>query len=68
MEQKTINGSLFPDGRRRAEHLTAMLMADHADTAKLIIHTFHGLDKIGEVLWLMKDKPADLIKAIIYCD
>ncbi len=68
MGHKTINGGLCPGGRRRAERLTAMVLADRVDTSRLITHTFHGLDKIDEALQLMKDKPADLIKPIVYCD
>ena len=68
MGHKTINGGLCPGGRRRAERLTSMVMADRVDTSRLITHTFHGFEKIEEALQLMKDKPADLIKPIVYCD
>ena len=45
-----------------------MLMADRVDTSLMVTHEFHGLDKIGEALQLMKDKPNDLIKPIVYVD
>ena len=68
MGHKTIRGGLCPGGRRRAERLTNMLMADRVDPSLMITHEFHGLDKIGDALQLMKDKPRDLIKPIVYCD
>lgn len=45
-----------------------MLVAGRLDASKLITHEFHGFDKIGEALQMMKDKPRDLIKPIVYCD
>ena len=68
MGHKTIRGGLCPGGRRRAERLTNMLVADRVDPSLMITHEFHGLDKIGEALQLMKDKPRDLIKPIVYID
>ena len=68
MGHKTIRGGLCPGGRRRAERLTNMLVAGRVDASKLITHEFHGFDKIGEALQMMKDKPRDLIKPIVYCD
>ena len=65
MGHKTINGGLCPGGRRRAERLTAMLMAGRVDASKLITHTFNGLDALPEALQMMKDKPKDLIKPIV---
>lgn len=68
MGHKTVRGGLCPGGRRRAERLTNMLVADRLDPSLMVTHEFHGLDKIGEALQLMKDKPRDLIKPIVYCD
>lgn len=45
-----------------------MVVADRVDTSKLITHKFNGLDKIGEALQMMKDKPRDLIKPIVFCE
>lgn len=59
-----INFSNHEDGTMAEK----MVLADRVDTSRLITHTFHGLDKIDEALQLMKDKPADLIKPIVYCD
>ncbi|MCR4907957.1 MAG: zinc-binding dehydrogenase [Lachnospiraceae bacterium] len=68
MGHKTINGGLCPGGRRRAERLTSMILAGRVDPSRLVTHTFHGLDSIPEALQLMKDKPKDLIKPIVYID
>jgi threonine dehydrogenase-like Zn-dependent dehydrogenase len=45
-----------------------MLMADRLDPSLMVTHEFHGLDKVEEALQLMKDKPKDLIKPIVYID
>lgn len=68
MGHKTVNGGLCPGGRRRAERLTAMVVAGRVDTSKLITHRYYGFDKIPEALQTMKDKPRDLIKPIVYLD
>jgi threonine dehydrogenase-like Zn-dependent dehydrogenase len=35
------------------------------DPGKLITHRFEGLDSIEKALFLMKDKPRDLIKPVV---
>ena len=65
MGHKTIRGGLCPGGRRRAERLTNMLVTNRVDPSLMITHEFHGLDKIGDALQLMKDKPRDLIKPLV---
>ncbi len=65
MGHKTIAGGLMPGGRRRLERLLAVVKAGRIDPAKLVTHTFEGLDKVEEALLLMKDKPQDLIKPVV---
>jgi len=65
MGHKTIAGGLMLGGRRRLERLAAMVTAGRIDPGLLVTHTFHGFDKIEESLFLMRDKPADLIKPIV---
>lgn len=65
MGHKFIAGGLMPGGRLRMEKLASLLVTGRLDTSKLITHKFNGLDKIGEALMLMKDKPADLIKPVV---
>ena len=65
MGHKMINAGLMPGGRRRMERLAAMVMAGRIDPSKMLTHRFEGLDSIEEALFLMKDKPADLIKPVV---
>lgn len=66
MGHKQIRGGLMPGGRRRMEKLAALLQSGRLDTGKLITHRFEGLDKVEEALLLMKDKPKDLIKPVVF--
>lgn len=65
MGHKTIAGGLMLGGRLRMEKLVSLLETNKLDPGKLITHTFHGFDKLEEALYLMKDKPKDLIKPIV---
>lgn len=65
MAHKTIKGGLCPGGRLRAEMLRDMVMYNRIDLSKLVTHVYHGFDHIEEALLLMKDKPKDLIKAVV---
>lgn len=65
MAHKTIKGGLCPGGRLRAEMLRDMSVYNRVDLSKLITHVYHGFDHIEEALLLMKDKPKDLIKAVV---
>lgn len=65
MAHKTIRGGLCPGGRLRAEMLRDMVVYNRVDLSKLVTHVYHGFDHIEEALLLMKDKPKDLIKAVV---
>lgn len=65
MGHKTIAGGLMPGGRLRMEKLSALLATKRLDTSKLLSHRFQGFDKVEEALFLMKDKPRDLIKPVV---
>lgn len=65
MAHKTIRGGLCPGGRLRAEMLRDMAVYDRVDLSKLVTHVYHGFEHIEEALLLMKDKPKDLIKAVV---
>lgn len=65
MAHKTIRGGLCPGGRLRAEMLRDMVMYDRVDLSKLVTHVYHGFEHIEEALLLMKDKPKNLIKAVV---
>lgn len=55
-------------GRLRAERLAAMVETGRIDPSLMITHRFHGFGHIEEALLLMKNKPADLIKPVVYLD
>lgn len=68
MGHKKISAGLMPGGRLRMEKFIAMIEAGRIDPSKLITHQFHGFDKIEEALLLMKDKPKDLIKPVVFTE
>lgn len=55
----------MPGGRLRMEKLASLLETKKLDTSKLITHTFNSFEKVEDALYLMKDKPKDLIKPIV---
>ena len=65
MGHKMINAGLMLGGRRRMERLAAMVMAGRIDPSRLLTHRFEGFDAIEEALFLMRDKPGDLIKPVV---
>lgn len=65
MGHKQINGGLTPGGRLRMEKLGALVAAGRLDVSLLSSHVFEGWDYLEEALFLMRDKPADLIKPVV---
>ncbi len=65
MGHKQINGGLMPGGRLRMEKLSAMVTNGRLDVHPLITHVFHGWEQLPQALYLMRDKPADLIKPVV---
>jgi len=65
MGHKSINAGLMPGGRRRMERMAAMVMAGRVDPSLMLTHRFEGFDSIEEALFLMKDKPRELIKPVV---
>lgn len=68
MGHKTINGGLMFGGRLRMEKFADLIEYKKLDVEPLITHRFYGFDKIEEALMLMKDKPKDLIKPVVYLE
>lgn len=66
MGHKQIAAGLMPGGRLRMEKLLALVEAGRIDPEKLITHRFHGFEHVEEALLMMKDKPADLIKPVVF--
>lgn len=65
MGHKQINGGLMPGGRLRMEKLGALVSAGKLDVSPLSTHVFEGWEHLEEALYLMRDKPADLIKPVV---
>jgi threonine dehydrogenase-like Zn-dependent dehydrogenase len=66
MGHKQINGGLTPGGRVRMERMAALVMNKRFDPGLLVTHTFQGFDHLEEGLALMHNKPADLIKPVVF--
>jgi len=66
MGHKQIRGGLMPGGRLRSEKLARLIVANRIHPEKLITHTFEGLEGVEPALMMMKDKPRDLIKPLVY--
>lgn len=65
MGHKTIAGGLMPGGRLRMERLVSLLKYGRLDTSILLTHRFDGFEHIEDALFLMRDKPRDLIKPVV---
>lgn len=65
MAHKTIRGGLCPGGRLRMEMLRDLVIYNRVDLSKLVTHEFKGFENVEKALMLMKDKPKDLIKAVV---
>ena len=55
----------MPGGRLRMEKLGALVSSGKLDLAPLCTHVYEGWEHLEEALFLMKEKPADLIKPIV---
>lgn len=66
MGHKQIAGGLMPGGRLRMEKLLSLVTSGRIQPGKLVTHEFEGFEHVEEALLLMKDKPKDLIKPIVY--
>lgn len=65
MAGKTIHTELAEGGRVRIERILKMVQYGRIHPEKLVTHRLMGLDKIEEALYLMRDKPQDLIKVMV---
>lgn len=68
MAGKTIRTEAVKGGRAWIERMLKLVQRGKIDPAPLVTHRLHGLDKIGEGLNRMRDKPQDLIKVAVYND
>ena len=65
MGHKMINGGLMPGGRLRMEKLGALVASGRLDLSPLSTHIYEGWDHVEEALFIMRDKPVDLIKPVV---
>ena len=50
------------------ERLADLALTGRQDPELLVTHKFKGLEKIEDALYLMKEKPKDLIKPVVMLD
>ncbi|MDR1035964.1 MAG: NAD(P)-dependent alcohol dehydrogenase, partial [Deltaproteobacteria bacterium] len=60
-----IVGGLMPGGRKNMEYLSNLLQYRKLDVSILLTHRMKGFENIEKGLYLMKDKPRDLIKPVV---
>jgi len=65
MAHKTIRAGLMQGGRLRIERLMRLIETGRFDPSPLITHTFTKFEDIEAALYLMKEKPSDLIKPVV---
>lgn len=65
MAGKTVHTELAAGGRVRIERMLSMVQYGRIHPERLVTHKLSGLDKIEEALYLMKEKPVDLIKVMV---
>lgn len=68
MSNINITNGLCPGGRVRMERLASLALNARQNPELLVTHKFNGLEKVEEALYLMKDKPKDLIKPVVFID
>ena len=65
MGHKAIFGGLMPGGRLRMEKLGSLVASGKLNVHHLVSHIFEGWDNLEKALFMMRDKPADLIKPVV---
>ena len=65
MAGKTIHTELARGGRARVQRMMAMVKYGRVDPEPLVTHRMKGLDRVEDALYLMRDKPKDLIKVMV---
>lgn len=65
MAGKTLKTSLCKGGRARLERILQLIKYDRIDPTPLVTHELNGFDQIEKAIYLMKEKPSDLIKVMV---
>ena len=68
MSNINIANGLCPGGSVRMQRLADLALVGRQDPELLVTHKFKGLEKIEDALYLMKEKPKDLIKPVVLLD
>lgn len=68
MSNKDIRGGFCPGGAKRIQKMLDIVKYNRVDASKLVTHRFYGFDKMEEAFLLMDEKPADLIKPVVFID
>jgi threonine dehydrogenase-like Zn-dependent dehydrogenase len=68
MGDKQIVGGAMVGGRLRMEKLGALLASRRLDARPLLTHRYHGWEQLEQAVFLLREKPADLIKAVVTID
>ena len=68
MSNINIANGLCPGGAVRMQRLADLALLGRQDPELLVTHKFKGLEKIEDALYLMKEKPKDLIKPVVLLD
>jgi threonine dehydrogenase-like Zn-dependent dehydrogenase len=63
-----ITGGLMPGGRKNMEYLSNLMKYKKLDVSPLLTHRFTGFARVEDGLYLMRDKPSDLIKPVVTID
>lgn len=63
---KTLHMELAKGGRARLERIMSMIQYGRVNPQPLVTHHLYGMDKIEEALYLMKEKPSDLVKVMVH--
>lgn len=64
---KTLHMELAKGGRNRIERILSMIQYGRLNPQPLVTHHLYGLEKVEEALYMMRDKPKDLIKVMVHC-
>lgn len=65
---KTLHMELAKGGRMRIEHILSMVQYGRLDPSPLVTHHLEGLEKVEDALYMMRDKPKDLVKVMVRCE
>ena len=68
MAGKTVHTELAKGGRARIERMIKMVQYGRVDPTPLVTHHFYGLGSIGAAIDIMREKPKDLIKAMVHVE